>query len=174
MSKSNVVILLRLRVLVFFCLQCIVIKEKSFLNAFTAVSKSINVHSYLVERRERESDNPMPFYYLCRNERIKSSSRIVCWMAKGDGKKSRKKQTQSQPQPSNVKPVATTPQRVTNDINIPVRRQIKWAQMKKEALRNSGTSFRQTNVKRTAYRKSLGRVHQIVVTFIQKKELYFF
>ncbi len=84
-------------------------------------------------------------------------------MGKGDGKKKRKKKSatsataggagagagatpQQQPQPM----------RVTNDSLIPVRRQIRWAQMKKEAERNSGTSFRQTNVKRTKYRKSLG------------------
>ena len=159
MSRSNIRLWLPYSILVFFFLLFTIENDRLFTNAFMAVSKSINTPSHLVGRTiGRENSNAISFYNLFRNEKIKSSSSsslIVCWMAKGDGKKSRKKQ-QPQSQPQQPKEVVITPQRVTNDINIPVRRQIRWAQMKKEAMRNSGTSFRQTNVKRTAYRKSLG------------------
>lgn len=80
-------------------------------------------------------------------------------MGKGDGKKKRKKASASGSNNNNssaATPPTPQPLRVTNDSLVPVRRQIRWAQMKKEAERNSGTSFRQTNVKRTKYRKSLG------------------
>ncbi len=81
-------------------------------------------------------------------------------MGKGDGKKRRKKASASKNNENNAAAGAgaSTPQplRVTNDSLVPVRRQIRWAQMKKEAARNSGTAFRQTNMKRTKYRKSLG------------------
>jgi len=77
--------------------------------------------------------------------------------SKGDGKKRREKlsldSSAASPSPT---PTTPAPQRVTNNVNIPVREQIRWAQMKKEAEKNSGTAFRQTNVKRTSYRKSLG------------------
>jgi hypothetical protein len=46
--------------------------------------------------------------------------------------------------------------RVTSDSNVPVRRQLQWARMNK-MFRTSGTAFRQSNVKRTSYRKSLGK-----------------
>jgi predicted RNA-binding protein with PIN domain len=86
-----------------------------------------------------------------------SNNMSVLRMAKGDGKKSRKKKSDLPPPPSTASiPSVPTPQRVSNDINIPVRHQIRWGKMKKEAERNSGTAFRQTNIKkRTAYRKSL-------------------
>ena len=81
-------------------------------------------------------------------------------MGKGDGKKRRKKASTpssgNNDNKSNAAAASPQPMRVTNDSLIPVRRQIRWAQMKKEAERNSGTSFRQMNVKRTKYRKSLG------------------
>lgn len=75
---------------------------------------------------------------------------------KGDGKKKRKKKSSVSLSTSEA-PSSTTPapQRVTNSINIPVRHQIMWAQMKKARLKTSGSAFRQTNVRRTAYRKSL-------------------
>lgn len=77
-------------------------------------------------------------------------------MGKGDGKKKRKKKS-STPTLSAPAPVtpAPPPQRVSTDINISVRRQIKWANMKKEAARNAGTAFRQKKHQRTRYRKSL-------------------
>lgn len=77
----------------------------------------------------------------------------VLWMGKGDGKKKRKKKSSSTPSLSSI-PQETAPLRVTSDSNVSVRRQIKWARMKKE-INNSGTAFRQKNVKRTSYRKSL-------------------
>ena len=90
-------------------------------------------------------------------------------MGKGDGKKKRKKKsdTTSHTTPLQTsQPTEPQPMRVTNDSLIPVRRQIRWAQMKKEAERHSGTSFRQTNVKRTKYRKSLGMSAHCVITLI--------
>lgn len=96
-------------------------------------------------------------------------SKFSLYMGKGDGKKKRKKKSISD---SSTLPSSSTsslgagqnasppPLRVTSDSIIPVRRQIMWAQMKKEAAKNSGTSFRQSNVKRTSYRKSLGKILQ--------------
>lgn len=78
---------------------------------------------------------------------------------KGDGKKKRKKQSST---PSAPSPVATAPAplRVTTDINISVKRQIKWAKMKQEYAK-AGTSFRQSNIrKKTAYRKRLDEDEQ--------------
>jgi len=77
---------------------------------------------------------------------------------KGDGKQRRDKKmdTPSSPLPASVPTQQPNPQRVSNDINIPVRHQIILAQMKKAAEKESTASFRQSNAKRTAYRKSLG------------------
>ena len=74
-------------------------------------------------------------------------------MGKGDGKKKRKKKSATVSTPA---PPSPAPLRVTNDSNISVKRQIRWAKMKKE-YQSGGTAFRQKNVRRTAYRKSLGR-----------------
>lgn len=76
-------------------------------------------------------------------------------MGKGDGKKKRKKKSSSSAAPT-PEPAAPAPLRVTNNSNISVKRQIRWAKMKKE-YQNSGTAFRQQNVRRTSYRKSLGK-----------------
>jgi len=57
---------------------------------------------------------------------------------------------------SQLPPAKTpSPQRVTNDINIPVKRQIRWAKMKKKAAKTVGQSFRKPKVVRTAYRRTL-------------------
>ena len=81
-------------------------------------------------------------------------------MGKGDGKKKRKKKSatsidsntlSSSQAPSSHAP---PPLRVTNSINIPIKRQIKWAKLNQEYSRNAQTSFRQVR-KRTSYRKQL-------------------
>ena len=85
------------------------------------------------------------------------------FMATRDGKKKRPKQENSSDTPSAssssassaTPPSVRQPQRVTNDINIPVRQQIEIARAKKEAMRMASTSFRANNVK-TAYRKKMG------------------
>jgi predicted RNA-binding protein with PIN domain len=75
-------------------------------------------------------------------------------MGKGDGKKNRKKKSTSEgtttPSSESHSP---PPLRVTNSINIPIKRQIQWAKLNQE-IKNSGTSFRQPR-KRTAYRKQI-------------------
>ncbi|GAX12953.1 hypothetical protein FisN_2Hh444 [Fistulifera solaris] len=78
----------------------------------------------------------------------------LLFMGKGDGKKKRKKSSSntSTSSSSSYTPPPTAPLRVTNQINVPVRRQIMYAQLNKQAQRNSGqTSFRQ--VRRTSYRR---------------------
>ena len=80
-------------------------------------------------------------------------------MGKGDGKQKRKKQSSS---PEVLPPVASSPSplRVTNDINIPVKRQIQWAKMNQEYVK-SQTSFKQNNLKKkTSYRKRLDEEEQ--------------
>lgn len=86
--------------------------------------------------------------------RRKSSS---IQMGKGDGKQKRKKQssasTTSPPPPASS--TTTVPLRVTNDINIPVKRQIQWAKMKQEYVK-SQSSFTQNNMKtKVSYRRRL-------------------
>jgi hypothetical protein len=60
----------------------------------------------------------------------------------------------------NVQPAAVTPppQRVSTNINIPVKHQIRWAQMHKAAAKSSGASFRQKKVERTSYRRTWGKL----------------
>jgi len=80
-------------------------------------------------------------------------------MGKGDGKKKRKKKTPASAVTALVV-TAPAPLRVSNDINIPVKRQIRWAKMNQEYIK-SQTSFRQTNVrKKTSYRKRLDEEEQ--------------
>ena len=83
-----------------------------------------------------------------------SSSRLE--MAKGDGKKKRKKKSAAEtnvaPAPAMSAPAAI-PTRVMSDSNISVKRQIKWARMKKEHSQ-VGQSFRQPKVVRTKYRRT--------------------
>jgi len=85
------------------------------------------------------------------------ASSTVLMMGKGDDKKKKKKKKASVAAPSSAIEVSTpAPLRVTSDSNVSVRRQIQWGRMNKE-YRNSGTAFRQTNVRaKSSYRKSLG------------------
>lgn len=79
-------------------------------------------------------------------------------MGKGDGKKKRKKTTSSSAQPASTTPQQQQPppQRVSTDINVPVRMQIQYGQMRKAVSKQSGTSFRQAKVVRTKYRRTWG------------------
>ncbi|KAL7535973.1 hypothetical protein ACHAWF_005328 [Thalassiosira exigua] len=80
-------------------------------------------------------------------------------MGKGDGKKRRQKKA-SAPASTSLEASAPAPMRVSTDINIPVKRQIKWAKMNQEYAK-SQTSFRQINVrKKTSYRKRLDEEEQ--------------
>lgn len=78
-------------------------------------------------------------------------------MAKGDGKKKRKKQADNEAQTIST-PGSTnsesSPRRVSSNINIPVRHQIRMAQLSKELDQQASTSFRQKKVERTAYRRT--------------------
>jgi predicted RNA-binding protein with PIN domain len=78
-------------------------------------------------------------------------------MGKGDGKKKRKKKQPGDSTTSSTPPPPTPqPLRVTNAINVPIKRQIRYAKMNQEFIK-SQSSFRQTNSirKRTSYRKNL-------------------
>ncbi len=92
-------------------------------------------------------------------------------MGKGDGKKKRKKKSAT-PSVTTTEVPAPAPLRVRNDINISVTRQIRWAKMNKE-FQKSGTSFRQTNVKRTAYRKALLGTFTMSLSFLIYYYLFF-
>ena len=81
-------------------------------------------------------------------------------MGKGDGKKKRKKKSSATAASAPQEAPAYTPMRVSTDINIPVKRQIKWAKMNQEYVK-AQTSFRQNNVrKKTSYRKRLDEEEQ--------------
>jgi hypothetical protein len=74
--------------------------------------------------------------------------------AKGDGKKKRKKKLDSpSPSPQPTSPQPATP-RVSNDINIPIRRQIQYGKLNKQSRESAGTSFRQQKLVRTKYRRA--------------------
>lgn len=75
-------------------------------------------------------------------------------MGKGDGKSKKPKKSKATPAIEAVVVSKPPPQRVTNDVNIPVRYQIRWAQMHKKAAKAEGPSFRQKKVERTRYRRA--------------------
>ena len=81
----------------------------------------------------------------------------VITMGKGDGKKKRKKKTTVETPLAPPQPAAPPPRRVTTNSLMSVKTQIQLVQRYKAAS-NSGTSFRQSNVKRTRYRKSWGEI----------------
>ncbi len=81
---------------------------------------------------------------------------ITITMAKGDGKQRRKKKSETE----SSLPVVAVPQtpaapRVSNNINIPIRRQIRYGRMNKQLRQLGSSSFRQaTNMQRTKYRRT--------------------
>ena len=99
---------------------------------------------------------PFSAYQMNDAHRRKSSA---IKMGKGDGKQKRKKQSSSASSTTPPPPATSTPavpQRVTNDINIPVKRQIQWAKMKQEYVKSQTTSFTQNNMKtKVSYRRRL-------------------
>jgi predicted RNA-binding protein with PIN domain len=100
-------------------------------------------------------------------------------MGKGDGKKKRKKKsTSSSSQSSNQQQQPSTsssssqvsPLRVSTNINIPVKRQIKWAKLNQEYIKKSSqTSFRQVKKTRTAFRKRLDDTEQTSLLLEKRK-----
>jgi hypothetical protein len=99
---------------------------------------------------------------------VRSFQAVSNLMAVRDGKRKQSKKSgtsqSSAPSPSSDPPPSSAshhssqqlpPQRVSGNINIPIRRQIEWARAKKEAIRLNSAPFRAKNVK-TAYRKKLG------------------
>ena len=85
-------------------------------------------------------------------------TRFIVTMGKGDGKKKRKKKDSSFVMPASMTtPLQPPPpQRVSNDINVPIRMQIKYGQMRKEMAKQASTSFRKKKVERTKYRRTWG------------------
>lgn len=88
---------------------------------------------------------------------LRIPKRSFWFMGKGDGKKKRKKKSAAAKAVTQQQPATPPPQRVSTDINIPVKHQIRWAQMRKAAAKSSGTSFRQKKVVRTRYRRTWGK-----------------
>jgi predicted RNA-binding protein with PIN domain len=74
--------------------------------------------------------------------------------SKGDGKQRRKPTPAAVSTPTSTPPIAPQSPRVSSQINIPVRQQIKWAQLNKEIQREGATAFRQKKVERTKYRRA--------------------
>ena len=87
------------------------------------------------------------------------SSTTRYWiMGKGDGKKKKPKKKAVSAVALPVLESKPLPQRVSTDVNIPVRHQIRWGQMKKAIARSSNAGFRQPKVIRTKYRRSWGEL----------------
>lgn len=85
-----------------------------------------------------------------------SRNTIFILNGKGDRKKKNKKSSGNNPSSSTSNAPSdptTSPLRVSSNSNIPVRQQIRWAQMKKEYNKQVGAGFRQ-KVVRTKYRRS--------------------
>jgi hypothetical protein len=96
---------------------------------------------------------------------------VTIMMGKGDGKQKRKKQDTS-PSSSPPAPVPQTPAapRVSNGINVPIRRQIAYGKLNKHFRETGSTSFRQsTNKKtvRTKYRRSWGTL--LYLAFLENR-----
>jgi predicted RNA-binding protein with PIN domain len=103
-----------------------------------------------------ESFAPTPIFPASLSPRDRS----CLHMSKGDGKQKRKKQSPAQAATPPPATSANAPLRVSNDINIPIKRQIQWAKMNQEFIK-SQTSFTQTNPKKkTSYRKQLDEEEQ--------------
>eukprot|EP00980_Cylindrotheca_fusiformis_P018105 scaffold5817_cov101-Cylindrotheca_fusiformis.AAC.10 len=84
-----------------------------------------------------------------------SAERSFLIMGKGDGKKKRKKQSKSSsPSPQQSTPSQPAAPRVSNSINIPIRRQIEYGKLNKQFRESGTTSFRQKKLVRTKYRRS--------------------
>lgn len=129
-------------------------------NGFTLVPCRRFITSHVVFRKwncvESSYTGASPSYH-----RQPFQRRVVTlWMGKGDGKsKKRKKKTtptstSGDTDSSRAPAHNPEPLRVTNNINVPVRHQIRMAQLNKQASRQSSPGFRQTRVQRTAYRRS--------------------
>jgi hypothetical protein len=108
---------------------------------------------------------PPPCVALPTTTSIPFFTRSYLIMGKGDGKKKKPKKTKA---PTVSEPAAAVteskplPQRVSTEINIPVRHQIRWGQMKKAIAKSSSPSFRQAKVVRTKYRRSWGELLYIL------------
>lgn len=90
--------------------------------------------------------------------KLKNKSKIptLLFMGKGDGKKKRKKKKPASSEGAEIAQVTPTAQRVSTDINVPIRLQIAYGQARKQRIAASQTSFRQSNnnkVQKTKYRK---------------------
>jgi len=97
-----------------------------------------------------------PHSYPCYTSAFRESTALL---GKGDGKKKRKKKSSSLSAPTPAVS-APAPMRVSTDINIPVKRQIRWAKLNQEYSK-ARTSFRQVNIKKkTSYRKRLDEEEQ--------------
>ncbi|KAL3793863.1 hypothetical protein HJC23_002110 [Cyclotella cryptica] len=136
----------------------IVFLRPSLLDSFTPTAPRATTKS--LSKNDPHDTNAFQRQKRCRTHPKHHGRRrrhcTLLFMGKGDGKKKRKKksttsESQAQPSPQIVPPA---PLRVTNSINVPVKRQIKWAKMNQEYIKNSQSAFRQVR-KRTSYRKQL-------------------
>merc|ERR1712232_813613 len=75
------------------------------------------------------------------------------WITMGKGDRKKQEETKKGKVIDVDTPKIPPPQRVSTDINIPIKHQIRWGKMKKEAAKAAGTSFRQKRVVRTSYRR---------------------
>ena len=130
--------------------------QTSFISAKSTISSSFITVSHFDSRMTTTfSSTTLPW----KNSACSPFQKKSClFMGKGDGKKRRKKKSTSTPAPPQQhQSQQPPPQRVSTDINIPIRRQIQYAQMHKQAAKQSGASFRQKKVVRTKYRRTWGK-----------------
>eukprot|EP00985_Skeletonema_marinoi_P018238 scaffold10159_cov80-Skeletonema_marinoi.AAC.8 len=101
---------------------------------------------------------------------FRKKHRTILQMGKGDGKKKRKKKSATA---ATSQSAAEAPQqqplRVSNNINIPVKRQIKWAKLNQAYIKSSQTSFRAAKKTRTAFRKRLDDEEQTQIMQDRRK-----
>jgi hypothetical protein len=135
------------------CYSTTTIRSTSFLSTTTA--QVFNPHVLLYQ------PPPPPMSYFSYST---TTTRFVTIVMVKDGKQKRKKQDNSAASSSPATPaVPQTPAapRVSNGINVPIRRQIAYGKLNKQFRETSSASFRQTTnpkkkMERTKYRRTWG------------------
>jgi predicted RNA-binding protein with PIN domain len=130
---------------------------------FALVQKRTFITSALLLQRWGGDTDSYSHRSIASSRSVYSRRSIVLEMGKGDGKKKQKKKpsasassTPSPPAPpSQQQQQVAAPQRVSSNSNIPVRQQIRWAQIHKASVKQSAPGFRQPKkMERTKYRRS--------------------
>ena len=152
------------------------IQSSTFISS-TAILKSEILYEYDTSSSQNQqsttvsSSSSLSYFGITTYSSIRHRRSVII-MGKGDGKKKRKKKSvtdsttasasiPSTSSPSSSKP--TQPMRVSTDINIPIRRQIMYGRLNKQAANEAGTAYRKPKIERTSYRRTWGTFRSGIV-----------